>query len=312
MYLVADFYKKYAKCFGLKLIAGESGIQRKIKLSEAHQPGLGLAGYLKGHVYKRLLVFGKTEIDYLKNLSPAICLKRLESLISKETPALIVAKGVQPPHELINLCDKRQLPLFTSRMTTSNLIQEIGTVLEEELAKSETVQGTLVEVFGLGILIKGHSSVGKSETALGLVQRGHRLITDDIVQVKKRGHLLEGFGADLTKYHMEIRGIGIISVAHLFGAMSVRDKKNIDIVVELKPLSKKHFINRGESTEKYCEILNVRVPCYALSVNPGRDKVLLLETIALNHRLKSMGCDSAKEFDIKLTEMIDKKNRGKR
>lgn len=190
-------------------------------------------------------------------------------------------------------------------MTTMNLLSKMTLLLTEEFAPSMSIHGTLVEVFGVGVLIKGDSSVGKSEAALGLIERGHRLISDDIVKVKKReASYLEGFGAELTRHHMEIRGIGIINVAHLYGAVCVRDNKSIDIVVKLETWDDQHFYDRVGVDEKYCDILGVQVPYHVLPVKPGRDVVLLLETIALNHRLKKMGYNSAKEFNSKLLEMI--------
>ena len=159
-------------------------------------------------------------------------------------------------------------------------------------------------------MIQGDSSVGKSETALGLIERGHRLITDDIVKVRKReGGYLEGFGAELTRHHMEIRGIGIINVAHLYGAVCVRDHKSIDIVVKLEAWDDHNFYDRVGIDEKHCDILSVKLPFHILPVKPGRDVVLLLETIALNHRLKRMGYNSAKEFNSKLLEMIASKQK---
>lgn len=305
MYLVDDLYKRHSAKLGLELVAGKSGMRRHIRIPEAHRPGLSLSGYLKSHARKRILIFGKVEVSYLRDLDPETRINRLESILSNTTPAVIVARYFRPPKELLQICEKHNIPLFRSSMTTMNLLSKLTLLLTEEFAPSMSIHGTLVEVFGVGVLIKGDSSVGKSEAALGLIERGHRLISDDIVKVKKReASYLEGFGAELTRHHMEIRGIGIINVAHLYGAVCVRDNKSIDIVVKLETWDDQHFYDRVGVDEKYCDILGVQVPYHVLPVKPGRDVVLLLETIALNHRLKKMGYNSAKEFNSKLLEMI--------
>lgn len=305
MYLVDDLYKRHGAKLGLELVAGKAGMRRHIRIPEAHRPGLSLSGYLKSHARKRILIFGKVEVSYLRDLDPETRVNRLESILSQTTPAVIVARYFRPPKELLHICEKHNIPLFRSTMTTMNLLSKMTLLLTEEFAPSMSIHGTLVEVFGVGVLIKGDSSVGKSEAALGLIERGHRLISDDIVKVKKReASYLEGFGAELTRHHMEIRGIGIINVAHLYGAVCVRDNKSIDIVVKLETWDDQHFYDRVGVDEKYCDILGVQVPYHVLPVKPGRDVVLLLETIALNHRLKKMGYNSAKEFNSKLLEMI--------
>lgn len=312
MYLVEDLYKRHGELLGLELIAGKNGMKRRIKIPEAHRPGLSLSGYLKSHASKRILIFGKVEIEYLRDLDPSIRVKRLEGILSASTltPAVIIARRYLPPKELIALCDKNNIPLFRASTTTMNLLSKLTLLLTEEFSPSMNCHGTLVEVFGVGVLIQGDSSVGKSEAALGLIERGHRLITDDIVKVrKKEGGYIEGFGAELTRHHMEIRGIGIINVANLYGAVCVRDHKSIDIVVNLEAWDDHNFYDRVGIDEKHCDILGVKLPYHVLPVKPGRDVVLLLETIALNHRLKRMGYNSAKEFNAKLLEMIAAKQK---
>ena len=172
-----------------------------------------------------------------------------------------------------------------------------------------TLHGTLVELFGVGVLIQGESSVGKSEAALGLIERGHRLISDDVVRVKKKENYLIGAGPELTRHLMEIRGIGIINVAHLYGAVCVRTDKEIDMVIKLEEWDDQHFYDRVGLDDKFIDILGVSTPYHILPVKPGRDVVLLIETIALNHRLKGMGYNSAKEFNMKLLETIAHKRR---
>lgn len=310
MYLVEDLYKCHGERLGLELIAGKAGMKRRIRVPEAQRPGLGLSGYLKGFAGKRILIFGKVEVEYVRHLKPEVRVERLQSILTNMTPAIIVARRLRPPKELVNICEEREIPLLRANMTTMNLISKMTLFLAEEFAPTMSCHGTLVEVFGVGVLIQGDSSVGKSEAALGLLERGHRLISDDIVKVKKReGGYLEGFGAELTQHHMEIRGIGIINVANLYGAVCVRDNKSIDIVVKLEAWDDQNFYDRVGLDEKYCDILGVQLPFHVLPVKPGRDVVLLLETIALNHRLKGMGYNSAKEFKSKLLGMISEKTK---
>lgn len=310
MYLVEDLYHCHKERLNLELIAGKKGIKRPIQVPEVQRPGLSLSGYIKSHAGKRILVFGKVEIEYLRTLDHETTLERLQNILTTPVPAIIVSRRFRPPKELVYLCEKQNIPLFRTNMSTMNLLSKIMITLTEEFAPSTICHGTLVEVFGVGILIQGDSSVGKSESALGLIERGHRLISDDIVKIRKReGSYLEGFGADLTRHHMEIRGIGIINVAHLYGAVCVRDHKSIDLVVRLEKWDEDHFYDRIGLDEKTTEFLGVEVPFHLLPVKPGRDVVLLLETIALNHRLKQMGYNSAKEFNMKLLEKIASKQR---
>ncbi len=310
MYTVDDFYRQHGETLGLELVAGESGLRRAIRVPEAHRPGLSLSGYIKGHAVKRLLVFGKVEVEYIRDLKPATRIKRLKTVLAGPCPAVIIARRFRPPKELVEICKKEEIPLFRASMTTMSLLAKLTVVLTEDFAPSMNCHGTLVEVFGVGVLIQGDSSVGKSEAALGLIERGHRLISDDIVKVRKReGTYLEGFGAELTRHHMEIRGIGIINVAHLYGAVCVRDYKSIDLAVKLEEWDDDTFYDRVGIDEKNCDILGIKLPYHTLPVKPGRDVVLLLETIALNHRLKAMGYNSAKEFNAKLLDMLSKKQK---
>lgn len=304
-YLVETLYQRHGERLGLEIVAGHSGMQRQIRVPEAHRPGLSLSGYLKAQADKRILIFGRVEIEYLRDLDPSVRVKRLKAILAPLTPAVIVTRRYRPPKELLSLCEVQSLPLLRAHMSTMNLLSKLTLLLTEEFAPTINSHGTLVEVFGIGVLIQGDSSVGKSEAALGLVERGHRLISDDIVKVRKReASYLEGSGAELTRHHMEIRGIGIINVANLYGAVCVRDSKSIDIVVKLETWDEDAFYDRVGLEERYCDILGIKVPFHVLPVKPGRDVVLLLETIALNQRLKAMGYNSAQEFNLKLNQIL--------
>jgi HPr kinase/phosphorylase len=313
VYKVKDLFQEYSKELDLELVAGDKGLSRTIKVPETQRPGLTLSGYLKGHAGKRILVFGKVEFEYLKALSQEERKNKLGPLFNYPTPAIIVTRRYKPFKELVDFCNEFSLPLFRSKMTTMSLMSQLMALLNAKFAPKMTVHGTLVEVFGVGVLIQGESSVGKSEAALGLIERGHRLISDDVVRVSKtQEHFVEGKGVNFSRHHMEVRGIGIINVAHLYGAVCVRDSKAIDLVVRLETWNDQTFYDRLGLEQKTCDLLGVDVPFHVLPVKPGRDVVLLLETLALNHRLKNMGYNSAQEFNAKLLEAISKKQNSRR
>lgn len=310
MITVKDLIEKYGKELNLELFAGEKGLARHIKMPEVERPGLALAGYLKGTGVRRIVVFGKGEIDFLKTMPKELRIERLYAILSRQVPAVIVTRGYRPPEELVFLCKKEQVPLFRSNSKTMLLLNQLTVVLNDAFAPVTSCHGTLVEAFGIGVLIQGDSSVGKSEAALGLIERGHRLISDDVVLIcRKEGNVLEGTGPELTRHMLEIRGIGLINVANLFGAVCISEKKKIDIVVKLEEWDDGHFYDRVGLEEKYFELLGVKLPFYVVPLKSGRDIVLLLETVVLNHRLKLMGYHSAKEFNMKLLQTISRKGK---
>lgn len=311
-YTANDLFEQNKEQLGLKLIAGKAGLIRPIRVPEAHRPGLSLAGYLKHHATKRLLLFGRVEMEYLRDLDSKTRTQRLQALAGPHVPAIIIARRYRAPEELLTLCEQQSIPLVQSSLTTMRLLTQLSQILSDAFSPSMTCHGTLVEVFGVGVLIQGDSSVGKSEAALGLIEHGHRLVSDDVVNVRKREGYLEGSGADLTRHHMEIRGIGIINVAHLYGMVCVRKYKSIDLVVKLEQWDDTCFYDRVGLDKKYCDFLGISLPYHVLPVRPGRDVVLLLETIALNHRLEGMGYNSAKEFNEKLLQLIAMKQQAKR
>jgi len=305
---LSDLYKEKREAWKLELVAGENALGRSIQIPEVHRPGLSLAGYLKDNSPKRLLVLGRVEISYLKDLKPSIRMQRLREVVSTKTPALFICRQYLPPPELIAICEERAVPLFRSRLKTIDLITELNLFLVDVFAPRMSCHGSLVEVHGLGVLIQGESAVGKSETALGLVERGHTLIGDDIVRIKKHGNWLEGVGVEPSRHHMEVRGIGIINVANLYGVARIREKKRLDIVVELEDWDETRFYDRIGLEEKTTKMLGLSLPFYTVPIKPGRDVVLLLETLTLNHKLKRMGYHSAQELDSKLLSLIERKS----
>lgn len=308
MYSMKDLYDEHFQYLGLKIVVGKNALEREIKRFELQRPGLSLTGYFKEFPSYRILLFGKVEQQYLKELKENVRKQRLQAIISKDTPAVIVSKNMTPLKEIKDICLEYNIPLFKSSLATVDLLSKLFFLLHEKFSPVTTVHGTLVEVFGMGILIQGESSVGKSEAALGLLAKGHRLIADDAVKIQKKGVGLLGSGPELTRHMMEIRGIGIINVAHLYGAVCVRPDTEIDFVIKLEEWNEEHFYDRVGLDEKKCEFLGVKVPFHVLPVKQGRDIVLLIETLALNHRLKGLGYDSAKEFNAKLLQTIQQKN----
>lgn len=308
MYRVEDLFNACHEELNLELIHGRKGLTRRIKRPEVHRPGLSLSGYLKNHAGLRILIFGKIEIEYLRTLDSKTRSSRLQAILVDAIPAVFISRRFRPPKELSAICEEKQIPLFRSSLPTMSLYSKLLLFLNQAFSPQISLHGTLMEVFGVGVLIQGDSSVGKSEAALGLLEGGHRLISDDVVKVKKtENSYLVGSGPELTRHLLEIRGIGIINVAHLYGAVSVRPDKVIDVVVKLEEWDDTHFYDRVGLEEKFFDILGVNVPFHILPVKPGRDVTLLIETIVLNFRLKEMGYHSAKEFQTKLMSAMGRK-----
>jgi len=307
---VEDFISDHGDYLHLKLITCEVELKRKIIRPEVQRPGLSLSGFMKKFVPSRLMIFGNTETLYLEELPIHVQKQRLEEILTEETPAVVTTS--KPLPILREVCVKRGIPLFKTELPTMEFLSRAGYRLAGDFSPSTTCHGTFIEAFGVGVLIQGDSSIGKSEAALGLIERGHRLISDDVVRLKLGdNNEIEGFGPELNKHVMEIRGIGIINVAHLYGAVCVRESKSLDLIVKLEEWDDQAFYDRIGLDEKFIEKLGVNIPYHILPVKPGRDVVLLIETIVLNHRLKCMGYHSAREFNVKLLETISRKQKEK-
>lgn len=289
----------------LRLAAGDQGIKRKIQVPEVQRPGICLAGRLDDYAGERILVLGASELSYLSLLDEIEREKRLSSLLTNKTPAVVVARDLVPPDPLVALCERLSVPLLRSSMLAMDLVDKMTFILREELSQTQTLHATLIEIFGLGMLLRGHSSIGKSEAALGLIQKGHRLICDDVANVRLRvGQYLEGSGPELTQHLLEIRGIGIIDIAHLYGSVCVRDTKQIDLVVRLEEWNEKHFYDRVGLDERFCAMHGRIIPYYILPVKPNRDVVLLIETLARLHRLRFRGYQPAEHIGRRLVETM--------
>lgn len=289
----------------MEVAAGESGLDRPISWGRIQRPGLALAGFLSFIKPGRIQVLGESELNYLETMPVPLRRERIEAICALPVSAFVVTKGQDIPEELARECVARNVPLLVSPRTTSVVIQSITRVLEDELSPSTTLHGVLVDVYGMGVLLLGDSGIGKSESALDLIQRGHRLVADDVVEIRKYPNdALVGRAADMLRYHMELRGIGIINIKHLFGVSAVRASKSIELVIELERWDPKKTYDRlGLDGETY-SILDRTRPYRKLPVASGRNIALLIEIAARNELLKSQGYDAAKEFALKVDEEI--------
>ena len=269
----------------------------KVTATEASRPGMLLAGYYENFDCHRLQIIGLTEMSYLEEISPSLRNTHLEKLFSFQPPAVILSRGLQPLSEMMQFAKQYSVPVLLSTEMTSALMGVLITTLNTELAPRITRHGVLVEVYGEGILILGDSGVGKSETAIELVKRGHRLIADDAVELRKISYRkILGTAPANIRLFIELRGIGIINVARVFGIGSVRSSVEVEMVVQLEPWDRtKNYDRTGLETDYY-DILGVKIPSILIPVMPGRNLAVILETAAINNRQKEMGYNAAKEL----------------
>jgi len=289
----------------LELLAGSGGLERRIVSARIQKPGLALAGFTE-HIHKdRLQVFGNTEMSYLATLTAEQQRERMNALFNLPISCLIVTKNLPVDEMIRREADLARVPLMRSSHLSSTFIENIERFLDEALTASSSMHGVLIDVIGVGVLILGKSGIGKSELALDLVTRGHRLVADDIVDIKrKQGGSVYGSGSDIIKHHMEIRGLGIINIKDLFGVAAVRDRKMIEMVVELVDWEDKVEYDRLGIEEQRYTILDVEVPLLVIPVRPGRNLTTIVEVAARNHLLKLQGHHSAKEFQDRLSKQI--------
>jgi len=286
---------------GLTLVAGAAGLDKVIKGSEINRPGLTLAGFYEFFAFDRIQIFGLGETALLHGLDDARKREVYEKLFSYDMLCCIFSHGERPDDIFLDFSEERGIPVLFTGLETTRLITLITHIIEEAYSPSITLHGTLVEVFGIGVLLTGKSGIGKSECALELIERGHRLVADDLVEVKRLDeYLLMGSGSEIIKHHMEIRGIGIINVRDIFGIRSVRNRKRIELVALLEEWqSGKEYDRLGIEEEVYT-ILDVDSPYITIPVRPGRNIPIIIETAALNRRLKKMGVFSASELDMRI------------
>ncbi len=265
---------------------------------DINRMGMGLTGYLKWFPFHRLQIVGKTEVHYLETLKPAQRHKVLQIIFSnKNLPCVVVTHKMKTPADLLAAAKKYKVPVFITPTPTTKFISEISVYLEEEFAPESTQHGTLMDIYGVGILILGQSGIGKSECALDLVERGHRLVADDLVYMKRLANrIVMGSRSEIIKHHMEIRGLGIINIENLFGVGAIRDKKRIELVVRLEEWNdKKEYDRLGLAPATY-KIFDVELPAFVIPVRPGRNLAVIIEVAAMNHRSMKMGYFTAQEF----------------
>jgi HPr kinase/phosphorylase len=289
----------------LELVAGRVGLSRLISSSRIQKPGLALTGFTEHIHARRVQVFGNTEISYLRTLGEERQREVLSGLMQAELACVVVTKGLELPPALPAACERAGVALMQTPLLSSVFIQGVQELLEELLTQTASLHGVLMDVFGVGILLLGKSGIGKSEIALDLVMRGHRLVADDIVDVSRRkSDSVHGAGNPIIKHHMEIRGLGIINIKDLFGVAAVRERKKIELVIELTEWDPAQEYDRLGVEEQTFNIVGVDVPLAVVPVRPGRNMTTIIEVAARNHLLKLQGHHSAREFADKLNRAI--------
>lgn len=292
--------------FKLNLVAGDSGIKREIIMSDVHRPGIELTGYFKFYPSERLQLIGRTEMAYFLSLNATDQKTRIEKLCTEKTPGIVVSRGIDIPEIIIDTANDTGVPILQSPYKTTRVISRLTNFLEVQFAPFTAIHGVLVDVYGVGILIRGSSGIGKSETALELVKRGHRLVADDNVEIHQEDYdVLIGSSPPLIKHLLEIRGLGIIDVMSLFGAGSVLNSKKISLVINLELWDKKTPYDRIGLSEETMRIMDVDVPILTIPIRPGRNLAVIIEVAAMNYRSKRVGFNAAEEFTSRLAKVID-------
>ena len=297
---------KVAELLDLNNLTKEMNLkERTIECSDVNRPALQLSGYFEHFEERRIQIIGNVEYSYLKSLSETERYERYMQLLSSNIPCLVFCRGLEPEPKILELAVKCQIPIFKSQEATSSFMAEIIRWLNVMLAPCIVIHGVLVDVYGVGVLITGESGIGKSEAALELIKRGHRLVTDDAVEIRKvSNETLVGSAPGVTKYFIELRGIGIIDVKTLFGVESVKETQQIDMVMQLEDWNKDREYDRLGLEEEYTEYLGNKVVCHALPVRPGRNLAVIVEAAAVNHRQKKMGYNAAKELYRRVQENL--------
>ena len=289
----------------LQLVAGKGGLHRRVSGARIQKPALALTGYT-AHIHpERVQVLGLTEISYVESLPPDRRRHGLEALCGIEPSTIVVTRGLPVPEELIAAADTHEVPVFSTPLISSVFINRVTKWLEQRLSPTTSVHGVLIDALGVGILLLGKSGIGKSEAALELVLRGHRLVADDIVEIHKRPpDMIYGSGSEIIKHHMEIRGLGIINIKDLFGISAVRDQKKVELVVELVDWNDEEEYDRLGVEEQTHVILDVPLPMLRVPIRPGRHIGSIIEVAARNLLLKFQGKHSAREFQERLDRAL--------
>lgn len=282
--------------------------KKRINTPDINRPALQLTGYLEHFENERVQIIGYVEFTYLLHLEREEKIKAFERFVSSKIPCVIFSTKTEPDEEMIALAEKYDVPVLVTKQTTSTFMAEIIRWLNVQLAPCISIHGVLVDVYGEGVLIMGESGIGKSEAALELIKRGHRLVSDDVVEIRRVSDVtLVGSAPDITRHFIELRGIGIIDVKTLFGVESVKDTQSIDLVIKLEEWNKDKEYDRLGMEEEYTEFLGNRVVCHSLPIRPGRNLAVIVESAAVNHRQKKMGYNAAQELYNRVQQSLAKR-----
>jgi HPr kinase/phosphorylase len=307
---VGQFFDANHERFKLRKLNGENGFDNHIKDKNLHRPGLALAGYVELFTYDRVQIIGNTEVNYLNSLSPEQRSRAFKSLLEFKIPCIILTNDNKLEQEFLDAASAKGIPIFGTPFETTKIAYFVADFLDDQFAPQIVLHGSFVDVYGVGVLLMGRSGIGKSEIALDLVERGHRLVADDVVNVTRKGEgILMGSGTELVKHFMEIRGLGLIDVRSMFGIRAIRFQKRVEVVVELEEWKPDEDYTRTGLDDKPVSILDVELPHVRLPIFPGKNVTVITEVIALNYLLKHYGYDAAKEFAKRLEGQIEAKRR---
>lgn len=287
-----------------EVIAGSEGLQKEIVATDINRPGLALAGYFTFFGSRRIQVLGKGEISYLATLNLWTRREILKKIFEFDIPCFIITWEMELSADLLDLANEYQVPILRTKLSTGILTTLLALYLEMVFAQEENISGGLVDVYGVGVLIMGETGIGKSECALDLIERGHRLIADDVVKVKRLGSCLTGSSPDMIRYHMEVRGLGVINIKEIFGISSVCHHKEIELIVKLEVWGNTKKIERLGIESLTEEMMGIKLPVVIIPVKPGRNISVIVEVAAMNQRLKNLGHHSASELDQRVAEEI--------
>ncbi len=302
---VRDLLERNGDPLQLEALTGDVGLDRVMPTPEASSPGLVLAGFTKRFAQTRIHVLGQTEITYLAALDAAARRRSLETFFTFDLPCVVITKGQEPPAELLELARAKGVAVIRTKLKTSEFYRLVKPFLDDAFAPATTLHGSLADVFGVGLLFVGRSGIGKSECVLDLVERGHRLVADDVVHVKRRGNdVLIGSGHELARHYMEIRGVGLIDIQALFGIRAVRQQKRIEVVVQLADWDASGEYDRTGLDQERTVILDITLPRVTVPLNPGKNLTVICEVVAMNHLLRYGGVDSAKRFNERLLKRM--------
>jgi HPr kinase/phosphorylase len=285
--------------------------QRYVTEADLHRPGLALAGYVKLFTHQRIQIIGNTESQYITFLPKNKRIEAFKNLVQFDIPVLFLTDNNQLPDYLLDMAREAKIPIFRTPVETTRFMYLLRDFLEDQFAMQTMVHGSMVDVYGIGILIAGKSGIGKSEVALDLVERGHRLVADDVIMLTKKSNVLMGSATEINKHFMEIRGLGIIDIVSMFGIRSIRYQKRLEVVLELSLWNEAKDVERTGLNRDSCSILNVDIPLINLPITPGKNITVIAEVIAMNYLLRHYGYDAAEAFQNKVqTSIADKRDAG--